>query len=49
MLGLRRLLLATVPLVGGSLASQGGIKLGDREYKNRLDGYNQLDLLLGAA
>jgi arylsulfatase len=24
-----------------------GIKLGDREYKNHLDGYNQLDLLLG--
>jgi arylsulfatase len=24
-----------------------GAKLGDREYKNHLDGYNQLDLLLG--
>jgi arylsulfatase len=24
-----------------------GVKLGDREYKNHLDGYNQLDLLLG--
>lgn len=24
-----------------------GIKLGDREYKNHLDGYNQMDLLLG--
>jgi arylsulfatase len=24
-----------------------GIKLGDRSYKNHLDGYNQLDLLLG--
>jgi arylsulfatase A-like enzyme len=26
-----------------------GVKLGDREYKNHLDGYNQLDLLLGKA
>ncbi len=26
-----------------------GVKLGDREYKNHLDGYNQLDLLLGNA
>ncbi len=25
-----------------------GVKLGDREYKNHLDGYNQLDLLTGA-
>ena len=25
-----------------------GVKLGDRTYKNHLDGYNQLDLLLGA-
>jgi len=24
-----------------------GVKLGDRKYKNHLDGYNQLDLLLG--
>jgi arylsulfatase len=24
-----------------------GVKLGDREYKNHLDGYNQMDLLLG--
>jgi arylsulfatase len=24
-----------------------GVKLGDRQYKNHLDGYNQLDLLLG--
>ena len=24
-----------------------GVKLGEREYKNHLDGYNQLDLLLG--
>ncbi len=24
-----------------------GVKLGDREYKNHLDGYNQLDLLMG--
>src|SRR6476661_3431836 len=24
-----------------------GVKLGDREYKNHLDGYNQLDLLTG--
>ena len=24
-----------------------GVKLGDRNYKNHLDGYNQLDLLLG--
>lgn len=24
-----------------------GVKLGDRTYKNHLDGYNQLDLLLG--
>src|SRR5262245_22382732 len=24
-----------------------GVKLGDRSYKNHLDGYNQLDLLLG--
>jgi arylsulfatase len=24
-----------------------GVKLGNREYKNHLDGYNQLDLLLG--
>src|SRR5581483_7548557 len=24
-----------------------GVKLGDREYKNHLDGYNQLELLLG--
>jgi len=24
-----------------------GVKLGDREYKNHLDGYNQTDLLLG--
>jgi arylsulfatase A-like enzyme len=24
-----------------------GVKLGDRDYKNHLDGYNQLDLLLG--
>ncbi len=24
-----------------------GVKLGDREYKNHLDGYNQIDLLLG--
>jgi arylsulfatase A-like enzyme len=24
-----------------------GVKIGDREYKNHLDGYNQLDLLLG--
>jgi arylsulfatase len=24
-----------------------GVKLGDREYKNHLDGYNQLDLVLG--
>jgi arylsulfatase len=24
-----------------------GVRLGDREYKNHLDGYNQLDLLLG--
>ena len=23
------------------------MKLGDREYKNHLDGYNQLDLLTG--
>ena len=26
-----------------------GVKLGDRTYKNHLDGYNQLDLLLGKA
>jgi arylsulfatase A-like enzyme len=26
-----------------------GVTLGDREYKNHLDGYNQLDLLLGKA
>jgi arylsulfatase len=26
-----------------------GVKLGDREYKNHLDGYNQLALLTGAA
>jgi arylsulfatase len=26
-----------------------GVTLGDREYKNHLDGYNQLDLLLGYA
>jgi arylsulfatase A-like enzyme len=26
-----------------------GVKLGDRTYKNHLDGYNQLDLLLGTA
>jgi arylsulfatase len=25
-----------------------GVKLGDREYKNHLDGYNQLDMLTGA-
>ncbi len=25
-----------------------GVKLGDREYKNHLDGYNQLDLITGA-
>ncbi len=25
-----------------------GVKLGDREYKNHLDGYNQMDLLTGA-
>ena len=24
-----------------------GVKLGDRTYKNHLDGYNQMDLLLG--
>ena len=24
-----------------------GVKLGDREYKNHLDGYNQMDLLTG--
>jgi arylsulfatase len=24
-----------------------GVKLGDRSYKNHLDGYNQIDLLLG--
>jgi hypothetical protein len=24
-----------------------GVKVGDRTYKNHLDGYNQLDLLLG--
>ena len=24
-----------------------GVKLGDREYKNHLDGYNQMDLILG--
>jgi arylsulfatase len=24
-----------------------GVKLGDREYKNHLDGYNQMDLLIG--
>ena len=24
-----------------------GVKLGDRDYKNHLDGYNQIDLLLG--
>ena len=24
-----------------------GVKLGDREYKNHLDGYNQLDMLTG--
>jgi arylsulfatase A-like enzyme len=24
-----------------------GVKLGDRDYKNHLDGYNQMDLLLG--
>ena len=24
-----------------------GVKIGDRTYKNHLDGYNQLDLLLG--
>ncbi len=26
-----------------------GVKLGDRQYKNHLDGYNQLELLLGKA
>jgi arylsulfatase len=26
-----------------------GVKLGDRTYKNHLDGYNQMDLLLGKA
>jgi arylsulfatase len=26
-----------------------GVKLGERTYKNHLDGYNQLDLLLGSA
>jgi arylsulfatase len=25
-----------------------GVKLGDRDYKNHLDGYNQMDLLTGA-
>jgi len=33
------------PDIGEQLLN--GVKLGDRTYKNHLDGYNQLDLLLG--
>jgi arylsulfatase len=33
------------PNITGELLK--GVKLGDRTYKNHLDGYNQLDLLLG--
>jgi arylsulfatase A-like enzyme len=36
---------AGAPDIGEQLLK--GVKLGDRSYKNHLDGYNQLDLLLG--
>ena len=36
---------AGVPDINEQLLN--GVKLGDRTYKNHLDGYNQLDLLLG--
>jgi arylsulfatase A-like enzyme len=36
---------AGAPDIGKELLK--GVKLGDRSYKNHLDGYNQLDLLLG--
>jgi arylsulfatase A-like enzyme len=36
---------AGAPDIGDQLLK--GVKLGDRTYKNHLDGYNQLDLLLG--